>query len=103
MVSLSLERGQAVRGVGLVEAAAGHRRLVGAGAAAGRHRAGPGSGVRAGIALAWFPPYIHSRIATFTARAGNRRTERLSALRAHTKAPLKMDFHRKTLRNAKGA
>jgi hypothetical protein len=33
-----------------------------------------------------------------TARAGNRRFWRLSALRAHTKAPYKMDFHRKTLR-----
>ena len=33
-----------------------------------------------------------------TARAGNRRFWCLSALRAHTKAPYKMDFHRKTLR-----
>ncbi len=32
------------------------------------------------------------------ARAGNRRFRSLSALRAHTKAPYKMDFHRKTLR-----
>ena len=38
-----------------------------------------------------------------TARAENRRFWRLSALRAHTKAPYKMHFHRKTLRNAKGA
>jgi hypothetical protein len=38
-----------------------------------------------------------------TARAKNRRFSPLSALRAHTKAPYKMDFHRKTLRNAKGA
>ena len=38
-----------------------------------------------------------------TARAGNRRFGRLSALRAHTKAPYKMNFHRKTPRNAKGA
>ena len=37
------------------------------------------------------------------ARAENRRKGRLSALRAHTKAPHKIDFHRKTLRNAKGA
>jgi hypothetical protein len=29
------------------------------------------------------------------ARAGNRCYECLSALRAHTKAPYKMDFHRK--------
>jgi hypothetical protein len=36
------------------------------------------------------------------ARDGNRRFWWLSALRAHTKAPYKMDFHRKTLRNAKG-
>jgi hypothetical protein len=42
-------------------------------------------------------------IACVTARAGNRRFGRLSALRAHTKAPYKMYFHRKTLRNAKGA
>ena len=33
-----------------------------------------------------------------TARAGNRRFWQLSALRAHTKAPYKIDFHRKTLR-----
>ena len=38
-----------------------------------------------------------------TARAGNRRFWRLSALRAHTKAPYKMYFYRKMLRNAKGA
>jgi hypothetical protein len=38
-----------------------------------------------------------------TARAENRRFGRLSALRAHTKTPYKIDFHRKTLRNAKGA
>jgi hypothetical protein len=31
------------------------------------------------------------------ARAGNRRFGRLSALRAHTKAPYKTDLHRKTL------
>ena len=31
------------------------------------------------------------------ARAGNRRFRPLSALRAHTNAPYKMDFHRKTL------
>ena len=31
-----------------------------------------------------------------TARAGNRRFWLLSALRAHTKAPYKIDFHRKT-------
>ena len=37
------------------------------------------------------------------ARAGNRRKGRLGILRAHTKNPYKMDFHRKTLRNAKGA
>jgi hypothetical protein len=30
--------------------------------------------------------------------AGNRRFRCLSALRAHTKAPYKMDFHRKTRR-----
>jgi hypothetical protein len=36
-----------------------------------------------------------------TARAGNRRFWLLSALRAHTKAPYKMDFHRKMQRNAK--
>jgi hypothetical protein len=35
--------------------------------------------------------------------AQNRRNGRLSALRAHTKSPYKMDFHRKKLRNAKGA
>jgi hypothetical protein len=40
---------------------------------------------------------------TITARAGNRRKGLLSALRAHTKAPYKMDFHRKKLMNAKGA
>jgi hypothetical protein len=38
-----------------------------------------------------------------SARVGNRQNGRLSALRAHTKAPYKMNFHRKTLRNAKGA
>ena len=38
-----------------------------------------------------------------TVRAGNRQKGRLSALRAHTKAPYKMDFHREKLRNAKGA
>jgi hypothetical protein len=38
-----------------------------------------------------------------TARAGNRRKGRVRALRAHTKALYKMNFHRKTLRNAKGA
>jgi hypothetical protein len=38
-----------------------------------------------------------------TARAENRRKGRLSALRAHTKAPYKKDFHRKTLMNAKTA
>jgi hypothetical protein len=38
-----------------------------------------------------------------TARAGNRRFWRLSALCAHTKSPYKTDFHRETLRNAKGA
>jgi hypothetical protein len=43
------------------------------------------------------------RSTVLTARAGNRRFKCLSALRAHTKAPYKMDFHRKTLRNAKGA
>jgi hypothetical protein len=32
------------------------------------------------------------------ARAGNRRFWYLSTLRAHTKSPYKMDFHRKTLR-----
>jgi hypothetical protein len=37
------------------------------------------------------------------ARAGNRRKGRLSALRAHTKAPYKMDLHRKTLSSAKAA
>ena len=31
------------------------------------------------------------------------RKGRLSALRAHTKAPYKMNFHRKTLRNATAA
>ena len=35
--------------------------------------------------------------------AGNRRKGRLSALRAHTKAPYKMDFRRKTPRSAKTA
>ena len=39
----------------------------------------------------------------FSARAENRRKGRLGALRAHTKAPYKMDFRRKTLRNAKAA
>ena len=40
-----------------------------------------------------------SRWMRFTARAGNRRFRRLSALRAHTKkVPCKMDFHRETLR-----
>jgi hypothetical protein len=34
----------------------------------------------------------------FAARAGHRRVRRLSALRAHTKAPYKVGFHRKTLR-----
>jgi hypothetical protein len=34
----------------------------------------------------------------FSARAENRRKGRLGALRAHTKAPYKMDFRRKTLR-----
>jgi hypothetical protein len=38
-----------------------------------------------------------------TARAENRRFWCLSALRAHTKAPYKMYFHRKTLTNAKAA
>jgi hypothetical protein len=38
-----------------------------------------------------------------TARAGSRRFWLLSALRTHAKAPYKMDFHRKKLRNAKGA
>ena len=33
-----------------------------------------------------------------TARAGNRRFGPLSAVRAHTKAPYKIDFHKKTLR-----
>jgi hypothetical protein len=37
-----------------------------------------------------------------TARAGNRRFGPLSALRAHTKAPYKMDFNRKTLRALNG-
>jgi hypothetical protein len=37
------------------------------------------------------------------ARAENHRKGRLSALRTHTKGPYKMNFHRKTLRNAKGA
>jgi hypothetical protein len=35
------------------------------------------------------------------ARAGNRRFWRLSALRAHTKAPYKTDLNRKTLRALK--
>jgi hypothetical protein len=39
-----------------------------------------------------------ARAAGPTARAGNGRFGRLSALCAHTKAPYKMDFHRKTLR-----
>jgi hypothetical protein len=38
-----------------------------------------------------------------SARAGSRRFGRLSALCAHTKAPYKMYFHRKTLRNAETA
>ena len=38
-----------------------------------------------------------------TARAENRRKGRLSALRAHTKAPHKTDLLKKTLRNAKAA
>ena len=38
-----------------------------------------------------------------TARAGNRRKGRFSALRAHTKAPYKMNFHKKTLVNTKAA
>jgi hypothetical protein len=38
-----------------------------------------------------------------SARAGNRRKGWLSALRAHTKAPHKIDFYRKMLRNAKAA
>jgi hypothetical protein len=33
-----------------------------------------------------------------TVRAGNHRFWWLSALRAYTKAPYKMDFHKKTLR-----
>ena len=37
------------------------------------------------------------------ARAGNRRKGRLSALRAHTKAPYKTDLLWETLRNAKAA
>jgi hypothetical protein len=41
--------------------------------------------------------------APHTARAGNRRFGRLSALRAHTKAPYKTNSHRKTLRNAKNS
>jgi hypothetical protein len=41
------------------------------------------------------PTNISRKVAT--ARAGNRRFGPLSALRAHTKAPYKMDFHRKTL------
>ena len=36
--------------------------------------------------------------AAATARAGNRRKWRLGALRAHTKAPYEMDFHRETPR-----
>ena len=36
--------------------------------------------------------------APHTARAGNRRFGRLSALHAHTKAPYRMDFHSKPLR-----
>ena len=47
--------------------------------------------------------HMSERNASTTARAGNRRFWLLSALRAHTKAPYKIDFHRKTLRDAKGA
>ena len=54
-------------------------------------------GARAAFMTIWRTPM------TVTARAGNRRFRRLSALRAHTKAPYKRDLHRKTLRNAKGA
>jgi hypothetical protein len=46
-------------------------------------------------------PYSTSAVSsciTPTARAGNRHFGPLSTLRAHTKAPYKMDFHRKTLR-----
>jgi hypothetical protein len=39
-----------------------------------------------------------SFVQSLTARAGNRRFRRLSALRAHTKAPYEMDVHRETLR-----
>jgi hypothetical protein len=39
--------------------------------------------------------------ASRTARAGNRRFWRLSALRAHTKRPIQTELHRKTLRALK--
>ena len=72
---------------------------------------GIGSGSRAavgcsgagGAAAAPLCPPAPSSVFCSTARAGNHRKGRLSALRAHTKAPYKMDFHRKNLRNAKGA
>ena len=41
-------------------------------------------------------PYRTSPPQVLTARAGNRRFRLLSSLRAHTKAPCKMDFHTKT-------
>jgi hypothetical protein len=41
---------------------------------------------------------ISPRLIFVSARAGNRRFRLLSALRDHTQAPYKLDFHRLTLR-----
>jgi hypothetical protein len=49
-------------------------------------------------ATAASPATVSGGAAPLTARAGNCRFGPLSALRAHTKAPYKMGFHRKTLR-----
>ena len=76
------------------------------GAAEWRQRPRPGGPGLRTAPTAW-PAYLKKpHIATRTrppARAGTRRKGRLGALRAHTKAPYEIDFHRKTLMGATGA
>jgi hypothetical protein len=67
----------------------------------GEDSRGPGRGAKGSCGTPTGPPELAALqraegLLELPARAGNRRFGPLSVLRAHTKSPYKMDFHRKT-------
>jgi hypothetical protein len=64
-----------------------------------QHEPSPGRLPGAHSPEAW----VENQVPLSTARAGNRRFGRLSALCAHTQAPTKTYYHMETLRSAKAA